>query len=75
MENLQKTTLVPSGNLKYHYLCRMNKEKEINWLFPEIQTEVSLEEFRTKVHRDEQSGDMSFKDFINRLETWNKKLH
>ena len=53
----------------------MNKEKEINWLFPEIQTEVSLEEFRTKVHRDEQSGDMSFKDFINRLETWNKKLH
>lgn len=48
----------------------MEKGKEINWLFPDVNTEVSLEDYQKKIFEDEHSGDMSFKEFKERLETW-----
>ena len=48
----------------------MEKEKEINWLFPEDEADVSFEDYQKKIFDDEHSGDMSFKEFKERLETW-----
>ena len=48
----------------------MEKEKEINWLFPDANTKVSLEDYQKKIFEDEHSGDMSFKEFKKRLEAW-----
>ncbi len=44
--------------------------KKINWLFPDPDVEVTLEDYREKIHEDERSGDMSFSEFNRRLETW-----
>lgn len=70
MENMQIT----KGNL-YHarnnmYFSSMKEEKKIDWLFPDCETEVSVEDYRKKVSIDEHSGDMSFKKFTESLEAW-----
>lgn len=44
--------------------------KKINWLFPDPDVEVTLEEYRDKIHEDERSGDMSVSEFKRRLESW-----
>ena len=44
--------------------------KKINWLFPDPDVEVTLEEYRNKIREDEKSGDMSVSEFKRRLETW-----
>ena len=48
----------------------MEKEKEIDWLFPDANTEVSIEDYQKKTFGDEHSSDMSFKEFKKRLEAW-----
>lgn len=48
----------------------MEKEKEINWLFPDANTEVSIDDYQKKIFEDEHSGDMNLKEFKERLETW-----
>ncbi len=45
-------------------------EKKIDWLFPDYETEVTMEKYREKIFLDEHSGDMSFKAFTERLEAW-----
>ena len=44
--------------------------KKINWLFPDPDVEVTLEDYREKINEDEQSGDMSYSEFKRRLEAW-----
>ena len=44
--------------------------KKINWLFPDPDVEVTLEDYRKKIHEDEHSGDMSYSEFKRRLEAW-----
>ena len=46
------------------------KTKKINWLFPDSDVEVTLEDYRNKIREDERSGDMSVREFNRRLETW-----
>lgn len=70
MEIIQNTASLLSTTRKNSYLCSMEKEKEINWLFPDANTKVSLEDYQKKIFEDEHSGDMSFKEFKERLETW-----
>lgn len=71
MKNLQKTLTNPLHTQNNAYFCGMKKEgKKTDWLFPDHETEVSLEEYREKVFLDEHSGDMSFKAFTERLEAW-----
>ena len=70
MENLQNAIPLLSITRKNRYLCGMEKEKEINWLFPDANTEVSIEDYRKKIFEDEHSGDMSFKEFKEKLEAW-----
>ena len=45
------------------------KTKQINWLFPDPDVEVTLEDYRDKIREDEKSGDMSVSEFKRRLET------
>lgn len=58
------------------YLCgklktmATTKTKQINWLFPDPDVEVTLEDYRDKIREDEKSGDMSVSEFKRRLETW-----
>lgn len=70
LENLQNTALLLSITRKKSYLCGMEKEKEINWLFPDANTEVSIDDYQKKIFEDEHSGDMNLKEFKERLETW-----
>ena len=70
MENLLKSIPALATIRKNAYFCGMEKEKEINWLFPEADTEVSIEDYQKKIFEDEHSGDMSFKEFKERLEAW-----
>lgn len=70
MKNLQKTLTNPFQTQNNAYFCGMKEEKRIDWLFPDRETEVSLEEYKEKVFLDEHSGDMSFKAFTERLEAW-----
>jgi hypothetical protein len=70
MENLQNAIPLLSKTRKNNYLCGMEKGKEINWLFPDVNTEVSIEDYRKKIFEDEHSGDMSFKEFKEKLEAW-----
>ena len=44
--------------------------KKINWLFPNPDVEVTLEDYRDKIREDEKSGDMSVSEFKRRLEQW-----
>ena len=44
--------------------------KKINWLFPDPDVEVTLEDYREKINEDELSGDMSYSEFKRRLEAW-----
>lgn len=46
------------------------KTKKINWLFPDSDVEVTLEDYRNKIREDERSGDMSASEFKRRLEIW-----
>ena len=46
------------------------KTKQINWLFPDPDVEVTLEDYRDKIREDERSGDMSVSEFKRRLESW-----
>ncbi len=46
------------------------KTKKINWLFPDPDVEVTLEDYRDKIREDERSGDMSYSEFKRRLEAW-----
>ena len=46
------------------------KTKKINWLFPDPDVEVTLEDYQEKIHEDEKSGDMSLSEFNRRLEAW-----
>lgn len=64
----RSTSLV--NNKKNVYPCGMEKEKEIDWLFPDANTEVSIEDYQKKTFGDEHSSDMSFKEFKKRLEAW-----
>lgn len=75
MENLLKTIPVLATIGKNAYFCGMEKEKEIKWLFPEADTEVSIEDYQKKIFEDEHSGDMSFKEFRERLEAWSAKVN
>ena len=70
MENLQKMRVTPFHTNNYLYFRSMKEEKKIDWLFPDCETEVSVEDYRKKVSFDEHSGDMSFKKFTERLEAW-----
>jgi len=45
-------------------------DKKINWLFPDPDVEVTLEDYRDKIREDEKSGDMSVSEFKRRLEQW-----
>ena len=67
MEILQNVSPHLSTTGKNNYLCGMEK-KEINWLFPDANTEVTIEDYQKKIFEDEHSGDMSFKEFKERLE-------
>ena len=44
--------------------------KRINWLFPDPDVEMTLDDYRNKIREDERFGDMSASDFKRRLETW-----
>ena len=44
--------------------------KKINWLFPDPDVEVTLEDYRDKIREDERSVDMSYSEFKRRLEAW-----
>ena len=44
--------------------------KKINWLFPDPDVEVTLEDYRNKIREDERSGDMSITEFKRRLDLW-----
>ena len=44
--------------------------KKINWLFPDPDVEVTLEDYRNKIREDERSGDMSITEFKRRLDIW-----
>lgn len=71
MNSPQKTMTNPFQTPKNAYFCGMKKvEKKIDWLFPDYETEVTLEEYKEKVFLDEHSGDISFKAFTERLEAW-----
>ena len=71
MKSLQKTLTNSFQTQNNAYFCGMKKEeKRIDWLFPDCETEVSVEEYRKKISLDEHSGDMSFKEFTERLEAW-----
>lgn len=70
MKNLQKTSTNQFQTQNNAYFCGMKEEKRIDWLFPDHEIEVSLEEYKEKVFLDEHSGDMSFKAFTERLEAW-----
>jgi hypothetical protein len=66
MYQIQKS-LYFCGNLK---AMATATTKKINWLFPDPDVEVTLEEYRDKIREDERSGDMSVSEFKRRLETW-----
>ena len=44
--------------------------KKINWLFPDPDVEVTLEDYRDKIREDEKSGNMSVSEFKRKLEQW-----
>lgn len=44
--------------------------KKINWLFPDPDVEVTLEDYRNKIREDEKSGDMTINEFKRRLDLW-----
>ena len=44
--------------------------KKINWLFPDPDVEVTMEDYIDKIREDEKSGDISVSEFKRRLETW-----
>ena len=44
--------------------------KKINWLFPDPDVEVTLEDYRNKIREDEKSGDMSINEFLSKLDLW-----
>ena len=44
--------------------------KQINWLFPDPDVEVTLEDYRKKIHEDERSGSMTLKEFNQRHLQW-----
>lgn len=46
------------------------KTKKINWLFPDPDVEVTLEDYRNKIREDEKSGDMSINEFLRKLDLW-----
>ena len=75
MEILQNSVPHLPTTRNNSYLCGMEKEKEINWLFPEDEADVSFEDYQKKIFDDEHSGDMSFKEFKERLETWWNTLY
>ena len=58
------------------YLCEnlrtmaTTQTKKINWLFPDPDVEVTLEDYRNKIREDERSGDMSASEFKRKLESW-----
>ena len=58
------------------YFCKnlrvmsTTKTKRINWLFPNPDVEVTLDDYRNKIREDERSGDMSVSEFKRRLESW-----
>jgi len=44
--------------------------KKINWLFPDPDVEVTLEDYRNKIREDERSGDMTLEEFNDRHSKW-----
>lgn len=70
MEYLENTTTYKPEVENYSYLRSMKDKKEINWLFPNGDTEISIEDYEKKIFEDEHSGDMSFKKFKEKLEEW-----
>ena len=70
MEILQNAAPLLPTTRKNNYLCGMEKEKKINWLFPDANTEVTIDDYQKKIFKDEHSGDMSFREFKERLEAW-----
>ena len=68
MNSQQKSMTNPFQTQNNAYFCGMKEEKKIDWLFPDRETEVTLEEYKEKVFLDEHSGDISFKAFTERLE-------
>ena len=55
------------GNLR---TMATTQTKKINWLFPDPDVEVTLEDYRNKIREDEGSGDMSITEFKRRLDIW-----
>lgn len=44
--------------------------KKINWLFPDPDVEVTLEDYGNKIREDERSGSMTLKEFNQRHLQW-----
>lgn len=70
MAYLENATTIEPKVGDYSYLSGMKDKKEINWLFPNGDTEISIEDYEKKIFKDEHSGDMSLKKFKEELEEW-----
>jgi hypothetical protein len=44
--------------------------RDINWINPNSDTSITLEEYRREMHEAENSGDMSFEQFQNNMHEW-----
>jgi hypothetical protein len=49
------------------------KTKQINWLFPDPDVEVTLEDYRAEIRRAERSRSMTLEEFNEKLSLWWKE--
>ena len=47
--------------------------KKINWLFPDPDVEVTLEDYRAEIRRAERSRSMTLEEFNEKLSLWWKE--
>ena len=58
------------------YFCRKmrtmatTKSKQINWLFPDPNVEVTEEDIQAEIRRAERSGSMTLEEFNERHSQW-----
>jgi hypothetical protein len=55
-------------------MATATKKREINWLFPEPDTEVTIKEYREHIKEAEHSESMTHYEFMNEMNEWLKKL-
>jgi hypothetical protein len=48
----------------------LEKKAEINWLFPDENQTVTLDDFREMVREAENSGKMNFETFKQQMDVW-----